>query len=565
MTGLLFAHPEWLAPGLVAVTSVAGVLLWAATRSRRSLRDVLGETALRAADPRRQVRIRTLRDACLIAALALVLVALLGPRLSRETIQLSTGGIDLVVLLDVSRSMDARDVPPSRFDAARRAAQTLLGGLGPGDRAALAVFSGRGVLLTPLTSDHAALDELVGSIETDLVKPGGSNLAGGIVTALEAFEPVDERPRTIFVISDGESQGHTPSDAIVPAVRANTRVFAAAFGTEAGATIPDHGVPLRDSTGEIVTSRRRLRGLEELTGETGGHLFAGDEWGSFDAAAALRELHAPVSATPGEFVAHPVTVPMVVPFAIFAGALLLLEWIVRGGGLRVRRPIVSLALACALWVVGSVAAKPGEPGAERPPAEAAALLRAGLDRAANGSWPRARASFLAAALAARDPEIAAVAYYDLGVAALREKDFEAARDAFLDSLAWADPDTAPDRVARAQWNLEWTLGRLADPAPLPEAPDTEDPSQEPQDREDAEPDPHHEPPAPSEPSPDDPPGAHPRAEAAGTPPEPPPQLDEEARNAWLARITDDPRRALLSAAFEPHEDRKRRKLGRPTW
>ena len=360
MTGLLFAHPEWMAPGLAAIAAVALALAWAARRSRLALRAVLGDGFLRDPLTRRQVVSRSMRDAALVVALLLVWVGLLGPRIGRERIAISTSGIDVVVILDTSRSMDARDVPPSRFVAAQRAAKALIGGLSPGDRAALAVFAGRGILLTPLTSDHAALVEMIGSVETDLVKPGGSNLPGGVHAALDAFEPVDERPRTLFVLSDGESAGYATADAVVPAVRADTQVHAAAFGTREGATIPDHGVPLRDDRGEIVTTHRRLSGLEELGERTGGRLFVADEWGHFDVKEALDTLRAPVAAEPGEFALHPITVPVVLPFAALAGLLLLLEWLARA-----RPPVPRYA---GLLLIGAItfAASAREAG-ERPP------------------------------------------------------------------------------------------------------------------------------------------------------------------------------------------------------
>ncbi len=577
MTGLLFARPEWLAPGLAFVAAVGVALVWAGSRTRRDLRTLLGE-AVHAPELRRQSRVRMARDAALILALLLVLLGLLGPRFGRENVQLSTSGVDLVVVLDTSRSMDAQDVPPSRLEAARRVALSLLAGLGSGDRAALAVFAGRGVLLTPLTSDHTALAEMVTAIETTLVKPGGSNLPAGIVSSLSAFEPVDERPRAIFLLTDGESPGHPIAEGLVAAVRANVRVFPVAFGSPEGTTIPDHGAPLRDSNGEIVTSRRRLTPLEAVAGGTGGSLFVTDEWGRLEVDAALRELHAPVASAPGEFVDHPVTVPVVVPFAVAALLLLLLDWLAGGSSARSerdrslarlapsRRP--SPVAAVALSAISLAAAPDPPPEVSVPNAET--LLRAGLDHADRGSWQRARASFLDAALAANDPELRAIAYHDLGVAALRQRDPLAARDAFFDALAATGDGADATRVARTQWNLEWALERLADqaPEPPPAEPETEDRPQK-KDR-DERPEPEEgtseEQPAPTPEKPvplEENEGHHPRESRPL--PESLPELDAHERESWLSRIQDDPRRALLSAAFEPHEERRRRLLGRPTW
>lgn len=575
MTGLLFARPEWLAPGLVCVAALGIALVWAGARTRRDLRTLLGEAVHTPAQQRRGL-VRTGRDAALILALLLILLGLLGPRLGRENVQLSTSGVDLVVALDSSRSMDAPDVPPSRLEAARRVALALLAGLGSGDRAALAVFAGRGVLLTPLTSDHAALAEMITAIDTTLVKPGGSDLPSGILSSLSAFEPADERPRAIFLLTDGEAQGRPIDDGLVAAVRASVRIFPVAFGTPEGTTIPDHGVPLRDSEGEIVTSRRRLSSLEKAAKTTGGILFITDEWGWLEMDAVLRELHAPVASAPGEFVEHPVTVAVVVPFAVTALLLLWLDWLAGGSsaapkGVRnfarsptSRRPGPLAAVAlCAVSLAATA-----QPPSEVPVPTAGTLLAAGLDHAARGSWRRARTSFLNAALATQDPGLRAIAYHDLGVAALRQRDLEAARDAFFDALAATGGEGGNTiRVARTQWNLEWVLQRLAAKPPPEPAPSEPERGGQPEKKEQppqAEASEERPAPTPEKPMPFENNQGH-RPRQSRPLPEAHLELDADERKSWLSRIQDDPRRALLSATFEPHQDRRRRRLGRPTW
>ena len=142
------SHPEWL-PAVVALVGTGSVLALAGgLRARARLRALLGDAA-----PGAGLR----ADAILAVALAAVGLALLGPRAGHRAERVKVSGVDLVVLLDVSRSMDARDAPPSRLERAVRVAADVLAGLGSGDRAALAAFAGRGVLLTPLTPDAGAL------------------------------------------------------------------------------------------------------------------------------------------------------------------------------------------------------------------------------------------------------------------------------------------------------------------------------------------------------------------------------------------------------------------------
>lgn len=565
MIGLLFEHPGWLGPSVLWLVIIATMLAWAALRGRRNVRRLLGNEASRASALRRQAAIRIARDAALLTGLLFLAISLLGPRIGRETVQLSTSGVDVVVLIDTSRSMDARDVPPSRMAAARRSAGLLLDGLGPGDRAALAVHAGRGVLLTPLTSDHAALVEMVSAIKTNLVRPGGSNLPAGIEASLQAFEPVDERPRVVFVLTDGESPGYPVEDAATLAVRSNTRVFAAGFGTRAGATIPDHGVPLRDSEGRVVETALRLGSLETLTQRTGGELMPTDEWGQFDVVAAIDAIGRPVAGAPGEFVAAQVTVPSVIPFALAAALLLWLEWMpwnARSFGREARRrvPWLQATATSALALVLLGADHSGETMRSRGVASAEALLRAGLDHAARGAWAEAEVHFREAALSATDPELSAIAFHDLGVSALRQRRFEKARTAFFEALAATTPASDPARVVRTQWNLEFALIGAASTEQRPQEsaldlagmPGEKRQKKRPTQDRDGRGEPSPSRAARSE--------DHPARRGTAIP-----DLDAQQRRSWLARIPDDPRRPLVSAAFEDPEERRRRPTGEPTW
>jgi len=163
----------------------------------------------------------------------------------------------------------------------------------------------------------------------------------------------------------------------------------------------------------------------------------------------------------------------------------------------------------------------------------------GLERLATGRHAAARRAFLAAALSARDEGLASLAYYDLGVAALEEGDYEAARDAFFDALA-LDPS---DREAR--YNLEWSLKALPGDAPPPPLPEPEE----------ADDDPEQERPEPMPES---------RTEPDQAGPEQSTELGEEERERWLARIDDDLGRALRSAAAAGAGERERRRPG-PAW
>jgi len=509
------AHPEWWTPALL-------LMLGAAAAAGLPLAS----------------------DVALLVALACVVTALLGPRLGEKIVRVPASGIDLVLLLDISRSMDARDVPPSRLARGQRAAEELLARLEPGDRAALAAFAGRGVLLTPLTPDRAALVELLGALDSGLLEPPSSNLGEGVRAALAAFETGSERPRVLFVLSDGEDPEQRTETGVADVLRAEVRVLTAALGTETGAAVPNRGTVLRDESGALVISRRRAERLARLAAASDGEAYRSDAWGAFDFDAAAAAIRRDAGTARGQPVERRVRAVQVLPLAALAFALLAVE-----GALpllwRRRRAGPAAALAAGLVLLAGASGAPRgdalsdfETRVREQPGNPRLLIELGLARLERGRHPAAERALLAAALSAREPWLAALAYYDLGVAALEQGHLEAARDAFFDALALHPSDR------QARFNLELTLSALAKhpPPPMPEArgPSQEDeksraraeqlePERSGTDKDFA---------ASGERA-----ATRPAERAAGAPPP-----DEEQRRRWLERVRDDPTHALRSAA-----------------
>lgn len=518
-----FVHPEWSAEVALlwlGVGLAVALARWLLRRRRAALGAHVGPG------------VSLGRDAALWLALAAIGLALLGPRLGQTVQRLPGDGVDVMLLVDVSRSMDATDTRPTRFVAARDAAHQLLARLAPQDRAGLAVFASRGVLLAPLTPDTDALAELLDALDTNLVAPAGSALDRGVDAAIAGFEDGSERPRVLFVLSDGEDPGRRSTLGSGAALRAEVRVLAAGFGSEAGARLSDGGAPLRARDGTPVVSRRDLRHLERLAEATGGRVFAADAQGTLDFDAAAAALRAHAGGPPGEPVLRRVPAVRVAPLAALAFLLLAVEAV----GLRRRWAAAAAGVALASLLLGAGSRDELarlEAALSEAPGDARRLLELGVARLEHGRRAEAERALRAAALGASDPSLAALAYYDLGVAALADGALETARDAFFDALALAPEDR------EARFNLEWTLEALHhEPPPAPEPPAAE-------------------PPAPPEPRATQAEAPEPGASAA---PEP---LEEAQRLRWLERVEDDLGHALRAAASADAPRGRRR--ARPAW
>lgn len=250
---------------LLVLLPVAGAMLYRRRRDRRA------DAALGGGEPLRRGRSagRTrLRDALLIGALLLAALAAARPQWGSSEQPLTRRGIDIAIALDISRSMTASDIAPTRAEAAARGLNELLDHL-QGDRVGLVTFAGSTFLRSPLTLDLGAIRQLVGQAQSEAsLLRAGSNLAAALEEALRllAIEGA-AATQVIVIVTDGEGQ---PPDRIENAIervnRAGVRVYAVVAGTEAGADIP------ANSAGGIEHTAVDRATLERIAERTGGQL-----------------------------------------------------------------------------------------------------------------------------------------------------------------------------------------------------------------------------------------------------------------------------------------------------
>ena len=254
----------WLLPLVVA-------LFWWSERRRQTAIGRIVAPKLRAllagnASPLR----RWFRSSCVIAALGLLVFALAGPRLGYDTLEVPHRGRDVIIAVDVSRSMLATDIVPTRLDRAKLFAEDLIGELG-GDRIGLVAFAGSAFLQAPLTLDHGAVLTALDELDTTVIPKGGTNLAEAIAAADDAFGKAEGFSRAVVIISDGEELSADGVAAAKKAAAQGVRIFTVGVGSPEGSEIPDGaGEFVRDpDTSKIVNSKldeARMREIAEATG-----------------------------------------------------------------------------------------------------------------------------------------------------------------------------------------------------------------------------------------------------------------------------------------------------------
>jgi len=206
--------------------------------------------------------------------MALLFIALMGPSFGKADSSTSATDTrrDLFIIIDISRSMDATDVVPTRLERAKYAVQQLIDTLAT-DRFGLILAGSEPFVLSPLTADHDALRQSVRDVRTGISTMGSTNLCEAIELARQKFltdSSTRHTARGIILLSDGEN--FTPCDrsALIRLRSGQMPLLTVGVGTEEGATIRKGRDVVRDADGQPVTTRLNRDFLSQLSQATGG-------------------------------------------------------------------------------------------------------------------------------------------------------------------------------------------------------------------------------------------------------------------------------------------------------
>jgi len=420
----------WLLPAVVA-------FFWFAWRQRRRALELFAAPhLLPVMAPTLNERLGLVRAALVTVAIVSLMLALALPRWGYHWQEVKRRGIDIFVALDVSKSMLAQDVRPSRLEQAKFAVRDLLK-MAAGDRVGLIAFAGTTFISCPLTLDHAAVQLMLEDMTPDVIPLGGTDIAGAIKEAMRGFGRSADRNRALILITDGEATEGNAVPAAKTAANLGIKIFTIGIGTTSGELIP---VPaeggsrefLKDRDGRVVQTKLDEATLQEIALATKGY-YVHATAGNFGLDTIYRdgiETMAPKDFETQLMKRYEERFQWPLGLAL---ALLMVEALLRERR-KEARGFVSQA-----------------PGASR----AAAVLIGFL--LLNSSLFTLHSSLLAADLTEPPPKL-----YNEGNAVYREKQFDAAAKAYQQSLV--TKDTALQQ--RAFYNLGNASYRLADPTEM---------------------------------------------------------------------------------------------------
>ncbi|MCB9648832.1 MAG: VWA domain-containing protein [Deltaproteobacteria bacterium] len=487
---------------LFALILVPAVLLswWAFERRRARIMARAGDPELLArmsGDPQDRGRaVRMVQAILLAAAMALVAGALARPQFGLRTEVRKARGMDVVVALDLSRSMLARDVVPSRLQRARVELEDLLQQI-PGDRVGLVGFTSVAIPLCPLTIDHAAVKLQLGAANPGDMPRGGTAIGDAIREGMKMLQAAKDTggAQAIVVVTDGEEHEGDPEAAAKAAHEAGIEVHVVGVGSRTGEPIPlvdDNGKVtgyVKDAQGQTVVSRLDEDTLRKISTAGGGLVALPGAHGGLDLGPVRAHLATLKKAELSDRVVR-VYEERYAWFLVPAFALLLLATLIRPS----RRAGVLVAL---LLMAARPAAAAGPLEAEDPDARAGRqalsegkgeeavkayekaldrlgqrpelLYDLGLAEQSRGEVDKAIDRFKQAQGAATDPKVRGQAAYALGNAYRGLKKYDEAMAAYRQALL-DDPTQSG-----ARRNLELTRAMKAVQAAQPkqENPDGE--------------------------------------------------------------------------------------------
>lgn len=271
-----FAWPAgW--PLLLLAPAVVMLLAWLAARRDRLLREIAGPRADRLSDASRARR--RWRRWLVGAALLFSLVAGLRPVGEQEVQQIEHRGIDLLICLDVSRSMLARDEHGARLERAKQEIRDLVPHT-RGDRLGLVAFGGEARMIIPLTSDRETFLRLVDLAEPASVPRGGTDLGAALEQAMKSFQGESGEHEVVVLMTDGEDLGQRGRRVAEECRAGNITVHCIGIGSVRGSkiTLTEDGDQafLRDRSGQEVISSMDPASLEAIARTAGGDFVAAE-------------------------------------------------------------------------------------------------------------------------------------------------------------------------------------------------------------------------------------------------------------------------------------------------
>lgn len=267
-----FANPEYLL-ALLVLLPIAFLFVWFLRTKQKKLIDFGSFRLLNKLLLDNSVFILFWKFACYVLAYTFCILALAGPQFGSRQEVVKQDGVDLMIALDVSKSMLAQDILPNRMERAKEFINEFIGKL-KGNRVGLTVFAGHAYIQMPITIDYAAAKMYLKTVNPEMIPTQGTALAEAIDVSAAAFQQDSKAAKVMIVISDGEDNESGALQAAKNARLNNIKIYTIGVGKDEGATIPlANGDLKRDAEGNVVITKTNQEALKEIAQQGGGKFY----------------------------------------------------------------------------------------------------------------------------------------------------------------------------------------------------------------------------------------------------------------------------------------------------
>ncbi|MEA3448887.1 MAG: VWA domain-containing protein [Bacteroidota bacterium] len=215
--------------------------------------------------------------------LLMLIFALARPQFGSKLKEVKKEGMEIVIAMDVSRSMEAKDIAPNRLASAKRSIEHFVNKL-DGDMLGMIVFAGDAYIQIPLTNDYGAARMYLDNVDTDIAPVQGTNLSKAINMSVKAFSPDPEPAKVLLIISDGEDHEENAVEAAKMAAKDGVKIYTVGMGTKKGGPIPkSSGGFHKNNAGEVVISKLNEQVLSSIAkAGNGKYVLAGKSGSGLD-------------------------------------------------------------------------------------------------------------------------------------------------------------------------------------------------------------------------------------------------------------------------------------------
>lgn len=216
----------------------------------------------------------------MLLALTGIILGLVNPKIGTKMEKVKREGIDIVFAMDVSKSMLAEDVAPSRLEKSKQIVSQLINQLGS-DRIGIVAYAGSAFPVLPITTDYSVAKMFLQSMNTDIVSSQGTSLVEAIKLSSTYFDDKSKTSKLLILISDGEDHSEGAEEAAAEANKLGMKIITIGVGTEKGGTIPlrVNGVVQsfkRDNNNEVVITKMNTESLKAIAKATKGGYVSGN-------------------------------------------------------------------------------------------------------------------------------------------------------------------------------------------------------------------------------------------------------------------------------------------------